>query len=136
MDSYRTAARVTDGKLDLDRARLSAALASMKDGPVEVTVERKRSTRTVQQNRFYFKTIVEAIAIETGQDRESVHEALKRECNAKHVEMVNKATGEVFETWIGASTTSLNTSDFSSYIERCRAFAAQFFGLTFEEQTP
>jgi hypothetical protein len=136
MDSYRTPAQVANGALDLDRDRLRAALAVMKDGPVTVTIERKRSTRSVQQNRFYFKTIVEAIAIETGQDRESVHEALKRECNAKHVEMANKTTGEVFETWIGASTAALNTADFSAYIERCRAFAAQFFGLTFEEQTP
>lgn len=136
MDSYRTPALVASGALDLDRDRLRAALALMKDGPVTLTIERLGSKRSTQQNRFYWKTVVEAIVIETGQDRESVHEALKRECNAKHVEMVNKQTGEVFETWIGASTTALNTGEFTAYIERCRAFAATFFGLTFEEQTP
>jgi hypothetical protein len=129
MDSYKSPARVSAGKLDLDRDRLKAALASMGDGPVVVTVARQKSKRSLDANAYYFGVVVKMIATETGQDAESVHEFLKREANAQHVEMVNKATGEVYEAWIGASTAVLNTGDFYSYVERCRAWAGQFLGL-------
>jgi hypothetical protein len=74
--------------------------------------------------------VVKMVATETGQDVESVHEFLKRECNAQHVEMTNKATGEVYEAWVGGSTSALNVGDFYSYVERCRAWAGQFLGLS------
>lgn len=129
MDSYRAPARVADGRLDLDRDRLKAALATMGDGPVVVTVARQKSKRSIDANAYYHAVVVKLIAVETGQDPESVHEFLKRECNAQHVEIVNKGTGEVYETWIGASTAVLNVGDFYSYVERCRAWAGQFLGL-------
>jgi hypothetical protein len=129
VDSYRTAGRVADGKLDLDRARLKAALASMGDGPVVVTVARQKSKRSIQANAYYHGVVVKMIADETGQDVESVHEFLKREVNAQHVEMVNKATGEVYESWVGGSTSDLNVGDFYSFVERARAWAGQFLGL-------
>ncbi len=135
MDSYRTPARVADGKLDLDRARLKSALASMGDGPVVLTIARQKSKRSIQANAYYWSVVVKMIADETGQDAESVHEFLKREANAQHVEMVNKATGEVYEAWIGASTAVLNVGDFYSYVERCRAWAGQFLGLEIPDPT-
>lgn len=129
MDSYQTAARVADGKLDLDRDRLKSALAAMKDGPVTLTIERKKPKRSIEANAYYWSVVVKLIAEDTGQDTESVHEFLKREANAQHVEMVNKATGEVYESWVGGSTAALNVGDFYAYVERCRAWAGQFLGL-------
>lgn len=132
MDTYRSPARIADGKLDIDRDRFKAALASMGDGPVVLTVDRKKPKRSVEANNFYFGVIVKAICVETGQDKESVHEALKRECNAQHVEMVNKATGEVYEMWVGGSTAGLNVGEYSAYVERCRAWAGQFLGIVID----
>jgi hypothetical protein len=129
MDSYRATGRVAGGKLDLDRARLKSALASMGDGPVVVTVARQKSKRSIQANAYYHGVVVKMIANETGQDPESVHEFLKREVNAQHVEMVNKATGEVYESWVGGSTSDLNVGDFYAFVERARAWAGQFLGL-------
>lgn len=129
MDSYRSLARVSAGKLDLDRDRLKAALASMGDGPVVLTIAKQKSKRSQQANAYYWSVVVKMIADETGQDTESVHEFLKREVNAQHVEMVNKATGEVYEAWVGGSTAALNVGDFYSFVERSRAWAGQFLGL-------
>ncbi len=135
MDSYRATGRITGGALDVDRERLKAAIASMGDGPVVLTVARQKSKRSIQANSYYFGVVVKLIADETGQDAESVHEFLKRECHAQHVEMVNKATGEVYETWIGASTAVLNVGEFQAYVERCRAWAGQFLGLVIPDPT-
>lgn len=129
MDSYRTPARIEVGKLDIDRDRLKSALASMGDGPVVVTIARQKSKRSIHANAYYWGVVVKMISDETGQDTESVHEFLKREVNAQHVEMVNKATGEVYEAWVGGSTADLNVGDFFSFVERARAWAGQFLGL-------
>lgn len=129
MDTYRAPGRVTDGKLTVNQTRLRAALAAMRDGEVVLTIQRKRPSRTVTQNAYYWGVVLKTIADETGQDIESVHEFLKRECNAQHVEMTNKTTGEQFDAWIGGSTASLNVNDFYDYVERCRVWAATFLGL-------
>lgn len=129
MDRYRAPGRVQDGKLTVNQGRLRAALAAMKDGDVVVTVQRKRPSRTVNQNAYYWGVVLKAIADETGQDIESIHEAMKRECNAVRVEMANRSTGEMFDAWVGGSTASLNVNDFYDYVERCRAWAGTFLGL-------
>jgi len=136
MDSYRSPARVLAGKLDLDRDRLKAALASMGDGPVVITVARQKSKRSLQACAYYFGVVVKAIAEETGQDPESVHEFLKREVNAEHVQMVNKSTGEVYESWIGGSTAGMNVGDYFAFVERARAWAGQFLGLSIPDPDP
>jgi len=130
MDTYRAPGRVVDGKLTVNQTRLRAALAAMKDGDVVVTVQRKRPSRTVNQNAYYWGVVIKAISDETGQGLESIHEFLKRECNAQHVEMTNRTTGEQYDAWIGGSTASLNVNDFYDYVERCRAWAGTFLGLT------
>jgi hypothetical protein len=129
MDSYRTTGRIAGGALDLDRERLKAALVSMSDGPVVVTVERQKAKRSIEANNYYHGVVIKAICKFTEQDKESVHEFLKRECNAQHVEMTNKQTGEIYEAWVGGSTAAMNVNDFYAYVERCRAWAGQFLGL-------
>ena len=130
MDTYRAPGQVVEGRLQVNQTRLRAALAVMHDGPVVVTVQRKRPSRTITQNAYYWAVVVKTIADETGQDGESVHEFLKRECNAQLVAMTNRTTGEHFDAWIGGSTASLNVNDFSDYVERCRAWAGMFLGVT------
>lgn len=130
MDRYQAPGSVKAGVLDVNRGRLKAALAGMGDGPIVLTVERKKAKRSLVANAYYFGVVIRMITEETGEDAESVHEFLKRECNAQRVEMVNKQTGEVYESWVGGSTAGLNVNDFYSYVERARAWAGQFLGLS------
>lgn len=130
MDTYRAPGQIIDGRLQVNQGRLRAALSAMKDGDVVVTVQRKRPSRTLCQNAYYWGVVLKTIADDTGQDLESLHEFLKRECNAQRVELTNRETGEHFDAWVGASTANLNVNDFSDYVERCRAWAASFLGVT------
>ncbi len=129
MDRYRAPGSIVGGVLDVHKARLRAALGAMRDGPVVITIERKKPSRTVNQNAYYHGVVVKLIADETGQDAESVHEFLKRECNAACVTFTNKRSGEEYETWVGQSTAALNVNEFYDYVERCRAWAGTFLGL-------
>ncbi len=128
MDTYRALGQLKDGQLEVNKGRLKAALAAMGTGPVVVTIERKRPSRTIQQNAYYHGVVVAMIAKHTSQDPYSTHEALKRECNAQCV-VFETPDGTVYETWVGKSTASLNVNDFSDYVERCRAWAGTFLGL-------
>jgi hypothetical protein len=135
MDKYRAPGSVVDGRLQVNQARLRAALGVMRDGDVVLTIERKKPSRTIQQNSYYHGVVVKLIADETGQDAESVHEFLKRECNAACVEMTHRTSGEVYEAWVGKSTAALNVNDFYDYVERCRAWAGTFLGLEIPDPT-
>ncbi len=134
MDSYRAPGSVKGGVLDVNKGRLKAALAAMSDGPVVITIERKRPSRTIQQNAYYHGVVVTMIAKHTSQDPRSTHEALKRECNAQCV-VFETPDGTVYETWVGQSTATLNVNDFSDYVERCRAWAGTFLGLEIPDPT-
>jgi hypothetical protein len=135
MDSYRAPGSVTGGALEVNKARLRAALGAMSDGPVVVTIERKKAKRSVQANAYYWAVVVKGITDATGQDGESIHEFLRRECNAMRVELTNRNGGEVYETWVGKSTSALNVNDFYDYVERCRAWAGTFLGLELPDPT-
>lgn len=122
---FTIAADLKDGKLVLDRERMARKLALLKDGKYEITVERWVATRSAKQNRAYWPCIVEPCSESSGYHPDEVHEILKRFCNPKTVEMVNRETGEVTEVIIGGSTAALNVEEFSNYFKRCQQFAAE-----------
>jgi hypothetical protein len=86
--------------------------------PVNVTIEKWKEKRTIQQNRWYWVCVVHLPAESFGYLDEEMHEIYKsmflkeeREIKGKRYELVR-------------STTSLNTEEFSEYIEKCRMWAA------------
>jgi hypothetical protein len=101
-------------------------------GLYEVTIEPRRSTRSNQQNKWYWACLVRAFG-EYMRDQDyditsddECHEFLKARFLATTV--VNKTTGEVLGRRV-KSTTELTTEQFSDYCERCRAWMADFFGI-------
>lgn len=122
---FTVPAELKDGKLDLDRARMATLLGRLKDGKYEIRVERWVSSRSQKQNRAYWACIVAPISEHTGYEPDEVHELLKRFCNPKTVEMVNKDTGETEEVTLGASTAGMNVEEFNLFFKRCQQFAAE-----------
>lgn len=118
-------AELKGGTMTLSRSRLKTLLARLKDGKYSVTVERWVDSRSERQNRAYWACIVAPISEHTGYEPDEVHELLKRFCNTKRVEVMNKETGEVTEVEIGGSTATLNVEEFSLYFRRCQQFAAE-----------
>ena len=89
----------------------------IKDGkparPVKVEIKRALPQRTLQQNRYYWGVVVKMIADYTGHDPDEVHTHLKYK--------FLRQTDGVIE-WV-RSTTTLDTAEFTDYIERCRKWA-------------
>lgn len=135
VETYGT---ITAGVLRISyRSKFDEALRSFPDCRVRVTVEklyRKRSTLTENgtgENGYYHHIVVTAYqqgAWETQQrmlSHDQAHEELKNNCNYK--EYHNEETGTVMRTIL--STATLTTVEFEEYLDRCRAFIEEWFGI-------
>lgn len=117
-----------DGKLTVhNRPEFDKYLGTLK-GEVEISVRRYRKTRTIPQNRYYWKVIVGMISEDTGQDVDTVHSWLKTKFNKQQI-MIKRTLQEVV-----MSTTTLDSYGFSEeYWEPIRQWANEFLGLVIPE---
>lgn len=98
---------------------------------VRLRVSVVRRSRSLPQNRYYWGVVVEACRIGMEEqwgvdvDPEDAHATLKRECNGR--DLVNEDTGEVVR--VGQSTASMQTLDFEDYLDRCRKWIEEWFGV-------
>lgn len=121
--------KVENGKLIADDpALLQAAFRCHEGKRVEFQVKRFRKARSLDQNAYYWKVVVHLVKDAIGEDDdEAAHEVLKFECNS---EMRTIGKGEDRREYRHPlSTALLSTVEFEAYTERCRKFAAQFFGI-------
>jgi hypothetical protein len=130
---------VKDGKLKISyRDTFSQMVKNFPDCRIKLTVEKlynKRSTFTDNgkgQNGYYWGIVISEYCQgyhETTEDwitAEEAHETLKRECNFK--EIIKEETGEILR--VSKSTADLSTVDFEIYLEKCRRFIEEWFGIT------
>jgi hypothetical protein len=93
-----------------------------------ITVRELARRRSLKQNRFYWGVVIPAVAemfndAGTAVDSEEVHEFLKTHVGKLSAEIVTP-DGEVCP--ITGSTAKLGTREFEEYMEKIRAWAAQF----------
>ena len=118
-------AEIRKGKLHVKSAEtFSACLARFKDGPVEITVERKYATRSQNQNRWYWSCVVGLVAEHTGYTPDEIHEIYKAKFIPKAMAFADGNGEVVEEVVLGGSTTRMDTVQFSEYCERIRDWAA------------
>lgn len=115
-------AKVANGKLEFKNpTTLFAHIGKFRpEDELEVTVEKHRSQRSNQQNRYYWGVVLNIIANETGHSTEELHEIYKRMFLPRKVIKYRER-----EFPVPSSTTDCDISDFHEYIERVRAEAAQ-----------
>lgn len=124
-------ATVSKGSLRInDRPLFLDVISTLKDGDYVMTVEPKKKKRSNNQNAYYYGVVVEMVfrrLVDLGHDvdREEAHEFLKASFNYK--EIVNESTGEIFK--IPRSTTSLDTFEFSEYVDRIIRFGAEVLDI-------
>lgn len=124
LDKIRFLAEIKNGKLVLNNERyFRHHISQFEDCKVSIEIERERSTRSEQQNKYYW-VCLEVIATETGHTKEELHSAFKKMFLPRHKVEVN---GKV--VYLEGSTTRLNISQFMEYMERISAEAAQL-GIT------
>jgi hypothetical protein len=113
---------VEKGRLVLgapDRFRVH--LSRFEGQPVEVVVRKKKSQRSIQQNRAYFGIAVDILCDKTGFNREEMHDALKQ----KFASRIDDKTGLT----ITESTADMDTVRFMKYYEDIQQWAAEFLGV-------
>jgi hypothetical protein len=113
------------GRLRLRRSELFATqLHQLRDGEVEIRIERRKATRNQQQNRFYWAVVIAALADHTGYSPEEMHEICKAQFLPRHLS-VAKNNGEIVgEFVIGGTTTQLSVGEFAAYLDAIQAWAA------------
>jgi endo-beta-N-acetylglucosaminidase D len=100
-------------------------LRQLRDGEVEIRIERKKATRSPQANRWYWSCVVGLVAEHTGYTPDEIHEIYKAKFLPKRL-AVSDGNGEIKgEFVIGGTTTKLSTAEFADYCDRIRQWAAE-----------
>lgn len=125
---------VKSGKLQKNVSeRIANDLHSFEGKRIEVTIQRLKSRRSVQQNRLWW-LYVDIIAKEIGYTKEEMHEICKFKFLKR--EKVDEGSGEIFPYL--ASTTTLNKTDFANMVNELIQWASETFSIVLpmpEEQT-
>lgn len=101
---------------------------------IEVTVQRKRKRRGLQQNSYYWAVVVPVVMsglMDAGYkvSKESTHEFLKATFFKQ--ELINEQTGEILTT-VG-STTQMTTVQMMSFFADITRWAAEFLNIEIPE---
>ena len=114
--------KVEKGKLVLNAPdRFMIYLAKFEGQEIEVQVRKKKSQRSIQQNRAYFGIAVEILCEKTGFSRDEMHDALRQ----KFASRVDDETGlTVIE-----STAKMDTVRFMKYYDDIQRWAAEFLNV-------
>jgi hypothetical protein len=113
--------KVENGKLNLrNRKQLAEELKQFEGKDVEITIERKRSKRSDNQNRYWWACMT-LLSKHFGYTKNEMHEI------AKYMflkgEKVNETTGEIFEYL--RSSTELTKTEFASMTDNLIRWAAE-----------
>ena len=120
---------VKDGQLQNNvRQLIAKELKHFEGKRVEITIQKLKSTRSIQQNRLYW-LYVTMIANELGYDKEEMHEIIKYKFLL--TEKVHEATGEVMPHI--KSTAKLSISEFMDLINGLIQWASQSFSIVLPE---
>lgn len=109
-------AKVTNGRLIIhDLEAFRAHFKSMEGQEVDLTIGKRKKSRSNNQNRYYWGICIKLLADFIGYTDEEMHEALKMKFLLVH--------GDKLDTV--KSTAELSTVEFESYLGQVKMFAAQ-----------
>lgn len=99
-----------------DREQFTQAFKPLEDTRVEVTVQKYRKSRSLQQNAYYWGVLIDILANYTGYEPDEMHDALRWQFLRVH-------RGNGLPDTV-KSTTALTTAEFEEYLEKVRRWAA------------
>jgi len=107
-------------KDDNDKKLLITHLKSLGDNYV-VEVKQNKNTRSMNQNKYYWKCIVQELAKELGYTVDEMHDALKIKFSSEWSQIEYK--DKLIPLHSVKSTTVMNTAEFEQYCESIRIWA-------------
>lgn len=128
---------VKDGALHVrNRTRLLEQIGELSDGEYVLRIERRRATRSIEQNKYWWSVCVELVSEHTGYTPDEVHELAKQMFLPKKL-AVSKGNGVIVgEAVLGGSTTKLNKVEFYDFVERYRQWAREDLGVVIPDPDP
>lgn len=125
---------VKNGRLTSTPAknRIQKCIEEHEGKQIEIIIRRRRKHRSNMQNAYYWAVVVpiiqQGISDCWGEtySKEKTHDLLKAEF--LYVEKVNEDTGEIIR--IIRSTKECSTVEMMEYIEECKKFATEWFGVS------
>lgn len=124
-DCVVASAKTRDGRLYIrNRREFNQMVAQIPETwELEVTIARRRATRSAQANAYYWGVVLEALSEHTGYTPEELHDVCKAKFLPKALAL-NNGNGEVVDEYVlGGSTRSLKTNEFHEYVEKIRRWA-------------
>lgn len=103
-----------------DKKLLITHLKSLGDNYV-VEVKQNKNTRSMNQNKYYWKCIVQELAKELGYTVDEMHDALKIKFSSEWSQIEYK--DKLIPLHSVKSTTVMNTKEFETYCEQIRIWA-------------
>jgi len=94
---------------------------------VQVIVRKPRKIRSQKENKYYWGVVVEMISLETGQDKDTIHNVLKDLFLKERVILKNK------EYEVIKSTAGLTTTQFEEFLVKCRQWGSVELNLYIPE---
>ena len=119
--------RIENGKFvwaGLDAKRWEAQRRFLEGKEVEVTIQRLRKRRSLNQNAYMWGVVVAMIAEAAGYEPEEAHDALKIRFLTIHGDTALPTV---------RSTTDLTTTEFEEYLSKCRQLGAEMYGIYIPE---
>jgi hypothetical protein len=119
--------KVEHGALKLDNRReFTLFLCSLEGKAVDVTVEKHKTTRSTQQNKYLWGVVYEIPARHLGYSAEAIHDLMR-------YKFLRVEDGRTPGLYTITSTTKLTKDEFSEYIENMKQFWSEFQGLYIPE---
>jgi hypothetical protein len=110
---------VTKGRFIPDNPQAWATAYCGHEGKrIQITVEREKRARSINQNNYYWGVVIALISETTGMTPEETHTALRNQ-------FLKKVMPNGMET--AKSTTDLSTAEMEDYLKRIRQWADVFF---------
>ena len=119
--------RIENGKFvwaGLDAKRWEDQRRFLEGKEVEVTIQRLRKRRSLNQNAYMWGVVVAMIAEAAGYESEEAHDALKIRFLTIHGDTALPTV---------RSTTDLTTTEFEEYLSKCRQLGAEMYGIYIPE---
>jgi len=122
--------QVVNGRLSRNRQSLKTAIEQFEGKNVTITIEKTRSKRSNDQNRYYWSGVVPIVhrgLKDAGYaiSKDDTHLAMRAKFLSEPIPMEDGTYIDKFK-----STTELTKSEFSDYIESIRDWAFDYLGVT------
>ena len=139
-DEYIGAAENTERGMVMSEASRQAMVRALKGwqlGPLDVIVRPHQVRRSSRANRYYFGVVLEWMAEETGQDKDSIHEEMCwRFLEPRVISLTNKTTGEVVERKLRGESSKLSVAAFYKFVEETRLWSSEWLKIEIPDPDP